>query len=162
MKRITLSLLLALLLAPALAPAATLVGGGTITAPSVWKISGGSNDSKLVIGVLGVDSAGCVTCGATVNCTNCGGSGAGTVSVTVTNTAPVSVTASPVFNPFSFTTYVWSTATAAVHNLTTVAGASVRCTVCYGPSFGGAGIRVGWGTSATAPSDIPNTSTISR
>lgn len=74
-------------------------------------------------------------------------------SVTIT-AGGISITASPVFNPLSFSTYVIQTYTATVLNLTTVAGVSVRCSICLSPSFGGAGIRTVWSTSATAPSDI--------
>jgi len=79
---------------------------------------------------------------------------AGAVTANIPSGSGLSITASPVFNPLSFSTYVIQTYTATVLNLTTVAGVSVRSSFCFAPSFGGAGVRLGWGTSATAPSDI--------
>jgi len=76
------------------------------------------------------------------------------VAANIPSGSGLSITASPVFNPLSFSTYVWQTYTATTLNLTTVAGVSVRCAICAAPSFGGAGIRLGWSTSSTAPSDI--------
>lgn len=78
----------------------------------------------------------------------------GTVTAYIASGQGLSITSSPVFNPLSFSTYVWQTYTATTLNLTTVAGVSVRCSICLSPSFGGAGIRTAWSTSATAPSDI--------
>lgn len=87
--------------------------------------------------------------------TSGGGGASSSVSVTsISSGQGLSITSSPVFNSLSTSTYVWQTYTATTLNLTTVAGVSVRCTICLSPSFGGAGIRTVWSTSSTAPSDI--------
>lgn len=67
----------------------------------------------------------------------------------------LSITASPVLQNTSRSAEVWLTQTASVKSLTTTVGsANARCIFCVAPSFGGAGVRVAWGPSLTAPTDL--------
>lgn len=78
----------------------------------------------------------------------------GSITANIPAGSGLSITAQPVFNSLSSTTVSWLTQTATVLNLTTVAGVNVRCNVCFSPRWGGSGINLAWGTSASAPSDL--------
>lgn len=149
------------------AQAASVLTGGNI---NQWPVGHMSDTGQLVIKTQSVDASGSTATGSSVtqgtspwvvsgSITTAGNTSltAGTASigtVGINANQGLSITASPGFNPLSHSTQVDLTSAARVVNLTSTAGSNVKTTFCYAPSFGGAGVRIDFGTSATAPTDL--------